>query len=601
LNPQSKSPCGLEKARRFETIYDSKTTTKERPWDIIPPLHLATLDGVKNFMNTWIARALLTLILILPYSVALQAQTQSKTTKPASSISGKVTIKNKGAAGISVSLRRTEMNSPFEFLPGTVTDQDGNYRITNVSPGSYDVTPGNAAYVVADNNNIRSRSVTLVEGENVENINFALVRGGVITGKITDADGRPVIQQPVRLVRADPADSRNPQNVGTSFGASNLGTDDRGVYRIFGLNPGRYKVATGRPADGSAGFTMPGRAIYKEVYYPDVTDVAKATVIEVSEGSEAANIDITLSRASETFSATGKVVDEKGIGLPGVRFGLQRMVGERPEFTNAFVMGNGSGNFTAEGLLPGKYTVFLMQEANAEVRPDDTTFDIFDSDINGVTIRLVKGASISGVVVLESENKQALAKLVNLQVAGYVRTNSTYGMGMSARSTIAADGSFRVAGLPAGTANVNLNPTSDMNQMKGFALARIERDGVVQPSGIEVKEGEQVTGIRMIVSYGNAAIQGVVNIQNGPLPPGARIVVWLTKPGETNNRFRPPRVDERGRFAADGIPPGTYDLWVNVMGAQQSSRSPGTKQLVTLQDGITTDVAVTFDLAPPKP
>ena len=106
----------------------------------------------------------------------------------------------------------------------------------------------------------------------------------------------------------------------------------------------------------------------------------------------------------------------------------------------------------------------------------------------------------------------------------------------------------------------------------------------------------------MIVSYGNAAIQGVVHIQNGPLPPEARIFVRLTKPGENNSQLRPPRVDERGRFAADGIPPGTYEIWVNVVGGQPASRLPVTKQLVNLQDGVTTDVSITLDLAAaPKP
>ena len=554
-------------------------------------------------MNSSIARVCFTLILILASSFALQAQTQPKSGKPTGSISGRITIKNKGAAGIPVSLRRSEMSNPFEFMPGTVSDQDGNYRITNINPGSYEVTPGSIAYVVADSNNVRSRPVTVVEGENVENINFSLVRGGVITGKIIDADGRPAIQQPVRLVRADPPDPRNPQlPVRTSGSFNSQVTDDRGIYRLFGLAPGRYKVATGRPEDGSPNITMAGRATYKEVFYPDVTDVAKAAVIEVSEGSEAANIDIALGRASETFSASGKVVDEKGVGIPNVRFTLRRLVGERPEFMNAFIVSNATGNFASEGLLPGKYTVFLMQDANAELRPDNTAFDIIDSDVSGITVRLLKGASISGVIVLESDDKQAFAKLVQLQIMGYVQSPSPNSFGASSRSTIGADGSFRVGGLSAGMANVSLSPTMDMNQMKGFMVSRIERDGVVQARGIEVKDGEQITGVRMIVSYGNAAIQGVVTIQNGPLPSDARIVVRLTKPGENSSQLRPPRVDERGRFAADGIPPGPYEIWVNVIGGPQASRLPTTKQLVNLQDGVTTEVSITLDLgAAPKP
>jgi len=34
--------------------------------------------------------------------------------------------------------------------------------------------------------------VTIAEGETVEEIDFTLVRGGVITGRVTDVDGTPL-------------------------------------------------------------------------------------------------------------------------------------------------------------------------------------------------------------------------------------------------------------------------------------------------------------------------------------------------------------------------------------------------------------------------
>ncbi len=44
-----------------------------------------------------------------------------KSEKPAGSVSGRVTIKSKGAAGIGVTLRRSESN-PFENLQRAVSD-----------------------------------------------------------------------------------------------------------------------------------------------------------------------------------------------------------------------------------------------------------------------------------------------------------------------------------------------------------------------------------------------------------------------------------------------------------------------------------------------
>ena len=74
------------------------------------------------------------------------------------------------------------------------------------------------------------------EDENVEDINFSLVRGGVITGKVTDADGHPVILQQVSLFPADAFASNAPNNHNVQiFPSSNVQTDDRGIYRMYGL------------------------------------------------------------------------------------------------------------------------------------------------------------------------------------------------------------------------------------------------------------------------------------------------------------------------------------------------------------------------------
>ena len=547
-------------------------------------------------MRFCIIRAAPTVLLILLSAALVHAQTQAttKTAKPGGSVSGRVTIKGKAAPGIVVALRRTDFNNPAEVLPRATTDQDGNYKIPNIDAGAYEIVCGTLAYVLADGNNSRSKTVVLGESENVENINFALVRGGVITGKITDADGRPVIQQQVRLFRAESPDARNRQPGRVAYPVSSSTTDDRGVYRMFGLAPGQYKVAVGRGDESYGGFNPSARTNYKEIYYPDATDQANATVIEVSEASESKDIDIKLGRSIETFTATGRVVDgERGQPVPNVRFGLQRLMGDRAEFVSSLVISNSNGEFAAENLIPGKYLVYLSNDANSELRAETTTFDIIDSDVSGITVRLTQGGSISGAVILETNDKQAQTRLTQLQVYGYIQAGSGV-TASSSRSTIAADGSFRLGGLATGIARVNLGPGMNMSQMKGYSLSRIERDGVVQPNGgVEIKDGEQITGIRIFVSYGNATLRGVVNVENGPLPEGAKLFVGLLKPGGNSANLRPPNVDDRGRFTADGIPPGTYELWVTVAGMKPR---PPVKQSVVLQDGVITDVTITIDL-----
>src|ERR1700730_951520 len=351
--------------------------------------------------------------------LCVRAQTTTKKSLR-STIAGKVTIKGKPGAGIIVGVPPADMGYPVQSAYKATTDQDGNYRILDVPAGTYEVMQTSPAFVSSETNNQRGKVLVLGEVENVENINFTLVRGGVITGKITDADGRPVIQQQVSLYRADVFDQPSAQR-GQIYPTTSVSTDDRGIYRMFGIIAGRYKVAAGRGDDTYSVSLAVGRASYQQVFHPDVSDQAKATVIEVSEGSEATNVDITLGRLLQTFKASGQVIDgEKGLPMPNFRFGLQRIKGERPEFMNSLMASNSQGAFIVEGLVPGKYSAFLFPEPNNEARADAVAFDIVDQDVTGLIIRVVSGASLSGNVLVESEDKNALAKIQGLQIQAFV-------------------------------------------------------------------------------------------------------------------------------------------------------------------------------------
>ena len=91
------------------------------------------------------------LFTLFSLAVTLFAQSASPhaSKAPQGSVSGRITIKDKGAGGVAVSMRKSDMMNPYEqYLRGT-TDHDGFYRIANVAPGSYEVAPSAPAFVVA--------------------------------------------------------------------------------------------------------------------------------------------------------------------------------------------------------------------------------------------------------------------------------------------------------------------------------------------------------------------------------------------------------------------------------------------------------------------
>ena len=537
-----------------------------------------------------------TLLLVLcSAGFLLRAQSQTKTPKKGS-VAGKVTLKSKPAPGIAVGLRTSQPTGPFEPSFMAKTDEEGKYRLNDIPAGSYQVAPAAPAFVFSDINNSRGQTVVLGEGENVDQFDFALVRGGVITGKVTDADGRPVVEQQVSLLMADPP----PNQRGPVYALSSVPTDDRGIYRMFGLASGRYKVAAGQ-GDDDFFMTSSGRPSYKQTFYPDVSDAARATVIEVTEGSEASKIDITLGRAAQTFTATGRVVDgENGQPIAGARFGLQLTPDEgRRSFGGPGATSNSQGEFRLENLTPGKYAIFLLPQQDSDQRSEPVAFEILDQDVSGLVVRTSKGAaSLAGTVVLENSDDEAVfARLMQLRIQGYVQ-NSNQSPVMGHTATITPDGSFLLKGLEPGSAYISL-VSGDRSLMKGFTVSRTERDGIVQARGIEVKNGDQITGLRLVVSYGNAIVHGVVKLENGTLPAGARIFVQVAREGEARSNIRPPQVDSRGHFMMEGLPGGLYNFEANVYVPGASGRPrPPVKQQVNVQDGVVNEVTITVDLNP---
>jgi len=94
-----------------------------------------------------------------------------------------------------------------------------------------------------------------------------LVKGGVITGKITDVEGRPLIEEWVYLFDAEPALKQTAEKIG-NVRVRDGQTDDRGIYRIFGVAAGRYKVAVGNDGGNLRWRSVARR--YRRVFFSGV-------------------------------------------------------------------------------------------------------------------------------------------------------------------------------------------------------------------------------------------------------------------------------------------------------------------------------------------
>src|SRR5262249_10923706 len=141
------------------------------------------------------------------------AQTPRRDNRPrTASISGRVTIGGKPAVNAVITVAETNLkpdaggsDTPIPRRTKTRTDGDGHYLVGGLAEGGYVISAMLKAFVAADSSvyPTLSRTVTLDEGEARENIDFALIRGGVMTGKVLHDEGAPLVAKHVQLFTVD--------------------------------------------------------------------------------------------------------------------------------------------------------------------------------------------------------------------------------------------------------------------------------------------------------------------------------------------------------------------------------------------------------------
>ena len=572
-------------------------------------------------------RATLTLALILSFSAfSSRGQPPTKPSLPSKVggvISGRITVHGKGLPGVIVTLRTGgfgQMQS--QTAVQATTDADGKYRISDIPIGSYVVMPVAPVYTVpgASRFTAATDAVIIAGNETVDNIDFALVRGGVVTGKVTDSDSRPIIDQAVSLQNID---NNQQRGGGPPMPVGSFRTDDRGVYRIYGVPAGHYIVSVGAQRF-SAYATVMGQQAYKQTFHPGVTDQSQATTVEVTEGGEAPNVDITVGRTLEEYSVSGVVLDSSSNApLPNVGFTLSVLAGggDRQRAMGLMslpAISDSSGQFRIDNVPPGRYQVAVAPQSGAGMFGQSAAFDVINQDVSGIQVSAVKGASMAGIVTLDAnqQDPSILGELLQFQVQVFVQPAGNRGFGGAEAAASAqtiplnGDGSFQVTGLPAGIARLSLM-AQDPALQGAFRLLRVERSGAAQMRGVTVNPGDNITDVRLVAAYADATIIGKVQMQNGPLPAGARVFARLSPMGQ-QGRGVPnggmSNVDERGRFLIQNVPAGNYTLIVQamVMGQRGGGRGRGqisAEQAVTAIEGQVANVTVVLDLGqnPPNP
>ena len=457
-------------------------------------------------------------------------------------------------------------------------DAEGRFSVTGLDPGLYSVSGHSPAYVFQPPSEMDSQPIYYRIGDSVR---IELTKGAVITGTVANAAGEPIVGIRVRAIRI--RDPKGQAARAPLFGMLERPTDDRGVYRLYGLVPGTYLIAAG----GGQGQSFQLNPFEGDVpiFAPGATRDA-ATEFTVRSGDEV-TADIRY-RSDPGHSVSGTV---KVSGVNGASIMLMQADGGFIPAASTF-QAPGARGFELNGVGDGDYYVTATEMPPARAMtttiPDllmsePKRITVKGADVSGIELVPRRAPSISGRIALEPSKAPECAgkrkPLFAETVIELQRPEKEIETGpaflRAGAGTVSPDpkGSFLFRNLIPG--RYRLNPvfyarfwylqsislgapsTPTPGAAKTPATPRIDPAA----SWTTVKSGEQTSNVTITLAEGAASIRGRVPLAEGATIPAGSAVYLV--PAETEKatdvlRYFVTNVAADGTFNLNNLPPGRY-------------------------------------------
>jgi protocatechuate 3,4-dioxygenase beta subunit len=462
------------------------------------------------------------------------------------------------------------------------TDSSGRFTVRNLAPGSRRVFATRDGFVRAEYGQRGTRPgtpVDLVAGETKRNINLSLTPMGVISGRVVDADGKPMRGAFVRV-------SRGTYNQGelSLNSVQRLQTNDLGEFRFFNLEPGPYYLQAlpayapaiegdtyvipsitppdsigGEPsvrlslAEALAQGVVSAAAFqdetYLTVYYPGTTDQAAALPIDLKPGAVFSGLEFRAVK-TRTVHVRGRVISSV-TGQPDPSF----TVGLSLPYYGTDQRGGSSRN--ADGTFdfqvpPGKY-VLSGQKARQSTQEQDMyarmTIEVGDKDIDGITLSLNPSFSLSGRITIDGRPS-------GVNDPNYARALFTL-TGLGARPADAT-GSFNYPTVRPGEIRFQLlRPPPGMY----YKAARFGAREVLD-SGFELNS-QPTESLEVILSPNAATITlNVVDENQKPVQGATAAVITSDLARRKRQDLNKSAVSNAaGQVTFDGLAPGEYKVF----------------------------------------
>jgi hypothetical protein len=479
------------------------------------------------------------------------------------------------AADSGTPLRRAQVRASAQgggFNGVAQTDAQGRFELTQLPAGRYFISATRSGYVSLQFGqkapNQPGTPIEITDGQALDKVNFALPRGGAISGRIVDDLGEPISSVEVHVQRfAYMGGSRRLVPAGAQGG--NDRTDDLGQFRLYGLPPGEYYVsATLRTMEfmGPNAVVAPGQSDgFASTYFPGTTSLGEARRVTVRAGQDVTNVSFALVSA-RLGRISGRVTTSTGEPYADAML----MVAPRSDEATGFGFNmtgapiRGDGTFQTSGLPPGTYSLVVqprggpMASETGEVARMDVPVN--GEDVNDVFIVTGRAGIIRGRVVAD-DGAVLPFRPGQVRIFAQPRDPSRPMMGMRP-SVVKDDWTFELSGL---TEAVRLNVGFEVPG-GGWSVRHAWNDNVdLLDTAVDIGPGQTIEDVELVATQKITELSGQVSDGRNQPVTDASVVVFSEDKDRwtTGSRYlRLSRPDTNGKYTIRLTPAQNYRVVV---------------------------------------
>jgi Carboxypeptidase regulatory-like domain len=356
-----------------------------------------------------------------------------------------------------------------------LTDERGQFSFSRVPPGRVNVAATKSGFFGGGVGQARGEpplDLVLDSGQALEGVTVRLITGAVVSGTVRDPTGAPTAGISVSAL-----ERRELSGVTRFVRGNGAITDDQGRFRIFGLAPGAYLVAasmaTFQAAAGGlvpseemrmAPQALPAASALAHVFAPGTVDPREAVLLTVASGDQIGGVDLALVAVPVGEVSTPLITESAGMS------GLQAILAAAPD-TPSLGLGEPrsrpiplvGGRFSPR-VQPGTYTLVVRATSaagpprdNGPAAPRPTWPDLWSVttvDVPAAGVRLLPpvvlrlGSPVEGRVTVGAGSPPIDLSSLALRLSPQSRRAPRFDL---PPVPVAADGQFRIPGLPDGT------------------------------------------------------------------------------------------------------------------------------------------------------